>query len=348
MEVQNRKPFSLAGQPKYQIRSIVHLAWATGVVSLRRFFQGPRVPGWTLSFEIANTFLRMQNAHSFDLENIVDGREYFDSLVFFAPALEKIKIEAVDTPVEGSWFYPSGPPRNHAILYFHGGGYAYWTRSHLGFLASIAEFTEIPIFALDYPLIPESPYPAQLEYALKAYEWLIEECYPAKDLTIMGDSAGGNLCLALLLKLRDLNLPLPSSVVALSPWTDVGNSGESMTANEPFDWVEKRMAERWAEWYLNGRTHKEQLISPVNGDFRGLPPIYLQAGGKEILIDMIMEFYRRAVHQGADIRLDVWDSMTHDFQAYGEVLAEALEALTRISQFLNSVHASQGKRTSKG
>ena len=336
MKVQNKKPFALAGHTKYQIRSVVHLIWATWSVSFHRIFQGPKVPGWTLSFEISNAFLRMQNVHTFKMENTKDGREYIDSLVFYSSALEEIKMNMADGPIGGMWFYPPNFTGKKVILYFHGGGYAYFARAHQGFLANVAKFTNIPLFALDYPLIPENPYHAQLEHALKVYEWLIEDGYSTDDLIIMGDSAGGNLCLTLLLKLKDLNLPLPYSVVALCPWTDIGNSGESMTSNEPFDWVEKRMAEQWAEWYLDGKNPKENLISPIHADFRDLPPIYIQAGGKEILIDMINEFYRRAVRQGADIKLDMWDTMNHDFQAYGEDLEEAHEALTRISQFLHS------------
>ncbi|NIM92195.1 MAG: alpha/beta hydrolase fold domain-containing protein [Anaerolineales bacterium] len=334
MKVQNSKPFSLVGPIKYQIRSVIHLVWAMWWVLFQRLIRGPKAPGWTLAFEISNTFMQMQIVHAFDKEDINEGREYLDSLVFHSPALAEIKIETTKVPVEGNWFYPPNPSNKSRILYFHGGGYAYFAKVHLVFLANVAKFTNLSLFALDYPLIPENPFPAQLEHALKAYEWLIENNFSADNLTIMGDSAGVNLCLALLLKLREMNLPLPSSTVALCPWTDVANSGESMTANEAFDWIERRMADQWAEWFLDGRSSEENLISPIQADFRGLTPIYIQAGGKEILIDMIHEFYERAVSQGADIKLDVWPSMTHDFQAYGEDLEEASEALTRISQFI--------------
>ncbi len=109
-----------------------------------------------------------------------------------------------------------------------------------------------------------------------------------------------------------------------------------MSRNEPFDWVDKRMADQWAEWFLAGQDPKDRLISPIHADLRDLPPIYVQAGGKEILFDMIKEFYDRAISQGAVIELDVWESMTHDFQAYGEFLKEAQEALARVSQFVHS------------
>lgn len=339
MIVQNKKPFSLTGRTTYRIRSVAYLGWATLIVIFRRLIGRPIVTTWTLSFEIANTFLRMQNVHSFNLENIKDSREYIDSLVFYSPSLDKVKTENATEAIKGIWFHPPLPVAKKAILYFHGGGYAYFSKSHLGFLAGITQYTNTSIFALDYPLIPENPYPAQLEYALLAYEWLLKDGYTASDLTLMGDSAGGNLCLALLLKLRDMSHAMPSLAVGLCPWTDVGNSGESMNSNESFDWVDKRMAEKWAKWFIGGRSHEEKLISPINADLSGLPPIYIQAGGKEILIDMIKEFYKRGVSQGSDIRLDIWGSMNHDFQAYGESLEEARDALNHIARFLYSRHA---------
>lgn len=309
---------------------------STATVLVRRSRVGPRVSGWSLSFEIANHFLRAQNVQAFEKENIEDGREFLDALVFHSPVLESVALESTSSPTKGIWVTPTNPDDGKAILYFHGGGYAYFARSHLSFIAGIAHHTRVRTFVLEYPLIPENPYPAQLDCASQAYQWLLEEGYSPDNLTVMGDSAGGNLCIALLLMLRSTNLPMPAAAVGLCPWTDVGNSGDSMETNERFDWVEKRMAEKWARWFLNGRSDQEALISPVHADLTGLPPIYLQAGGKEILIDMIREFHEAARRQGAEIRLDVWDTMTHDFQAYVDLLEEARDAHRRIARFVHA------------
>ncbi len=278
----------------------------------------------------------MQNDHAFDRAQIEDGREYLNCLVFYASALDVVTWEAVRAPAEGVWFRPPDPLRERVILYFHGGGYAYFPDSYAGYLAGIAQYTRISLFALDYPLIPEHSFPAQLESALRAYDWLLAEGIAPAAITLMGDSAGGNLTLTLLLKLRDLGRPLPGSAVPICPWTDVGNSGASLEANERFDWAQKRMAETWAGWYTDGRSPEEPLISPVHADLRGLPPIYIQAGGKEILIDMIRAFHARATDQGVDVKLDVWESMNHNFQAYVDLLEEARSALTQISNFIHS------------
>jgi acetyl esterase/lipase len=332
--MRNSKPFSLSGRTAYRFRNIAGFTWATVKIPVRRLFKGPQVPGWTLSFEMANYILRAQSLYSFDLKDVRDGREYLDSLVFYSPALDKVKTKIVSDPVKGIWFSPSNAANKKVILYFHGGGYAYFAKLHYGFIANIAKATNIQIFAPDYPLIPEHPYPAQLEYAMRTYKWLQQGNSP-NNIVFMGDSAGGNLCLALLLKLRETGAPMPSVAVALCPWTDAGNSGASMINNESYDWVEKRMADTWAKWFLAGRSHQDPLISPINADLRNLPPIYVQAGGKEILLDMIKDFYNRAISQGINIKMDVWDSMNHDFQAYGEIVPESREALNRISKFIN-------------
>lgn len=333
--MQNSKPFSLSGPAAYQLRNIAGLIWASVKIPVRRIFRGPRVQGWSLTFEMTNDFLRAQSLYSFDMPTAAESREFQDALVFYSPALAEIKTENAAEPVRGTWFYPSAPVNDKIILYFHGGGYAYFAKTHYGFIANIAKATNIRVFAPDYPLIPEHPYPAQLEYAMRTYKWLLQQGNSPNNIVVMGDSAGGNLCLALLLKIREAGTPMPAAAVALCPWTDVGNSGASMTNNEPYDWVEKRMAETWAKWFLAGRSHQDPLISPINADLRNLPPIYLQAGGKEILFDMIKAFDDLGVAQGINIKMDVWDTMNHDFQAYGDIIPESKEALSRISKFVN-------------
>lgn len=185
------------------------------------------------------------------------------------------------------------------VLYLHGGGYAYYSAAHQNLIALVTLAARARTFALDYRLIPEHPFPAQLEDALAAYRWLLQTGVAPERLVVAGDSAGGNLTLALLLALREAGLPLPALGVCLAPWVDVLNSGASMTANAPYDWVEKRMADR-----------------------------------AEILHDMIRAFADRAAQQGADVELEVWPDMPHDFQAFGEVVPESKAALDRIRQVI--------------
>ncbi|MCX7168904.1 MAG: alpha/beta hydrolase, partial [Proteobacteria bacterium] len=128
--------------------------------------------------------------------------------------------------------------------------------------------------------------------------------------------------------------PLPAVAICIAPWTDVENSGESMTKNQPYDWVEKRMAIQWSEWLRNGADPKNPLISPIHADLSGLAPIYIQAGSAEILHDMIREFENRAREQHADVTVEVWQNMNHDFQAFGDAILESKHALQRIGEVI--------------
>ena len=294
--------------------------------------KGPLRPGWSWTLEASLYHLRAETIAAFDQPSIADSRELADALVFGSPALARMALEEVHTPIRGHWYTPRAGARDLTVLYLHGGGYAYYARSHQNLIALVAEAAEARTFALDYRLIPEHPYPAQLEDALAAYRWLLEAGITPARLVVMGDSAGGNLTLALLLKLRESGLPFPALACCLGPWTDVSGYGESLLANERTDWVQKRMTVRWAEWFCAGRDPKDPGISPVYADLRGLPPIYVQAGGAEILFDMIRRFVEVAREQGAVVQFDTWPTMPHDFQAYGELVPEAQEALQRLRE----------------
>jgi acetyl esterase/lipase len=217
------------------------------------------------------------------------------------------------------------------MLYLHGGGYAFSSSAHTNMIATIADATSMHTFALDYPLTPEHPCPAQLETALAAYQWLLTTGHAASQIVLAGDSAGGNLVLALLLALRQEVVAMPALAVGLSPWVDIARSGESMTTNEGVDWVGKEMALRWGEWFSAGHDPSDPMISPLYADVHGLSPLYIQAGTGEILIDQVREFVHRAKQQGATICYDEWENMPHDFQAYGAAVPQAAEALARLA-----------------
>jgi acetyl esterase/lipase len=244
-----------------------------------------------------------------------------------------VRIEPVPSPVKGAWVHPNSSNKECVILYCHS-AYAFYARAEQGFIADVAVVTELPVFVFDYRLTPENPFPAQLEDALTSYDWLLELGYAGVDIIAMGTSAGGNLCLSLIQELRDTNRPLPKLAVCFSPWTDIGNSGESIDKNEPFDILDRSMIEPGARWLIGEASPQNPKISPPYADLRGLPPIYLQAGGHEIFIDMIRDYYERAKVQGVDIKLDVWESMNHVFQAYGDQLLEAREAMQRMATII--------------
>lgn len=333
-------PFALHGRLKYRLHSFLLLLWVSIRVTLHRWRDGPRLSGWTWGFETATTFLREQERVAFDLPTIVDQREYTDALVFRSPALEEVLVEVVATaPVKGRWFVPSAAPGEKVVLYLHGGGYAFAARTHDNVIALVALAAQARTFALDYRLTPENPFPAQLEDAQAAYHWLLSTGIAPQHIVVAGDSAGGNLALALILALRDAQQSLPALAFCLCPWTDMDSSYESLSRNEPCDWIERRMVIQWGQWFCNGADPHHPLISPLYADLRGLPPVYIQAGEAEVLIDMIRAFVRKAQEQGAPVSLEVWEQMNHDFQAYGALMKQSREALQRIGEVIQQAMA---------
>jgi acetyl esterase/lipase len=327
-----RAPFALHGRWQYRLRSILALYWSVLYISFRRLLRGPQLPDWSWALETATHFLKTQAAVAFDMPNHTDAREYEDALIFGSPALAQVSIEPVNAPIRGHWYRPQSAARHVTVLYLHGGGYAYYSKAHQNLIAMVTLAAESQTFALDYRLCPEHPFPAQLEDALAAYRWLLATGVQPGRLVVAGDSAGGNLTLALLLALRDANVPSPANAICLAPWTDLASPGASMATNAAYDWIEKRMATRWAGWYCQGTNAVNPLVSPIHADLRGLPPIYIQAGSAEILHDMICAFADRAKQQGAQVALEIWPNMTHDFQAFGSITPESQAALQRIGQ----------------
>ncbi len=321
---------ALSGRLSFRIKVLLTLLSSGLSVTLRRISNGPLLPSWSLQFEASSHFQKAIYRAVYRLPDIKEGRELVDALVLQVPSVEKVQVEPVHSPVRGAWYHPGSFKTEGVILYCHG-AYAFYAASEKGFIADIAVTTGLPVFALDYRLTPENPFPAQLEDAVASYDWLLSLGYRERDIIVMGTSAGGNLCLSLLLKLRDSKRPLPRLAICISPWTDIGNSGESIDKNERFDILDRSMIEPGAKWLVGDDSPQNPRISPVHADLSGLPPIYLQAGGREIFIDMIRSFQEKAQAQGVDIKMDVWESMNHVFQAYGDQLPEAREAMQRIA-----------------
>src|SRR5262249_44934944 len=209
------------------------------------------------------------------------------------------------------------------MLYFHGGGYAFYAKSHGQLIALVAEASAARLFALNYRLTPEHPHPAQIEDAVAAYRWLLSTGIHPSSIILAGDSAGGHLTLMTLLELRKLRMPQPSLAIGLCPWTDIGNRGDSQFENDRYDCAQGAQTLMYGEWYRGNSSLSVNEGSPIYSDLRNLAPIYLQAGDREVLYDMIRDFVEVARGQQAQVTLDVWKNMTHDFQAYGNMLPES-------------------------
>jgi epsilon-lactone hydrolase len=238
--------------------------------------------------------------------------------------------------VDGEWSSPANAPEDKAILYFHGGGFRIGSvTSHRDLIAQIALASGCRVLAINYRLAPEHRFPAALDDALAAYGWLFDRGLKPDNVAFAGDSAGGNLALAAMLALRERGLPLPVSAVLMSPWTDLAATGESYVTRADADPIHQRpMILALAKNYLGGQGDPcDPLVSPLYADLTGLPPLLIQVGDRETVLDDSVMFTDIARAAGVDVSLEVWDGMIHVFQMFE--LPEAHQAIASIAGFLS-------------
>lgn len=268
-----------------------------------------------------------------DLDRQRKGQELLGRLV--APMLG-MSWEPFDLQgMPAAWVRPErGHDRRHVILYCHGGGY---TSGNLGYArilaAKLAGVTGYEVLAFEYRLAPEHTYPAPLEDAMKAWDYLMHLGYGARDVVVAGDSAGGNLALVLTMLLREAGRLLPRRLVLLSPWTDMTASGKSYQErrdDDPMLTMDYIQAVRGV--YAPGQDLSSPKLSPLFGDLRRFPPVLIQAGTNEILLSDSVRLRDRLVQAGTPCRLEVWPDMWHVFQMFP--IKKAAQAMEHIGRFL--------------
>jgi monoterpene epsilon-lactone hydrolase len=240
--------------------------------------------------------------------------------------------------VAAEWARAKGASASRALLYFHGGGYCVGSvRTHRLLVGALSRSCGVPVLSLDYRLAPEHPHPAAVDDAVAAYRGLLAEGIPAAQIAFAGDSAGGGLTAAALLALRAHSLPAPAAGVCLSPWFDLALSGETMRTNIDVDPMCKpSLLAMMAEAYLAGADPRTPGASPLYDDLTELPPMLVQVGTAETLLDDARRFAARAERAGARITLEVWDDMIHVWQAFAMVLPEGQQAIDRIGAFVRA------------
>lgn len=336
------------GSALHRARSAAVVCRASAEVCFRRLRKGPRCAAWNLAAELGAEIMKKQLLIAFEMHDVNEARGYLDSFALNSRALAEVSTTGVQNEnVKGSWIVPNNIASHSTILFLHGGGYSFHPKSfYRNLTAMIALSAESRMFALDYRLSPEHRYPAQLIDATGAYRWLLSEGVSPRQLVVAGDSAGGNLTLALLLSLRDSKLPLPALAICLSPVTNFNSSTAMVPVESEYDIIAPQMAMKWADWFCSQEQRSDPLISPVKANLRGLPPIYIQAGALEVLFPSIQVFAQRAKEQGADIVLESWAGMIHDFQAFGEDVPQSAEAIKRIGEVIASRVQRQGEKGS--
>ena len=251
----------------------------------------------------------------------------------------EIKSTMVDK-IPADWIMPSNPIKDRVILYLHGGGWVIGSPlTHRGLNSTIAEATGIKILTIDYRLAPEHPFPAPLDDCVNAYKWLLASGFKSDHIIIAGDSAGGNLTLTTLLKLRDQGIDLPAGGICLSPATDFTLADDSYFENAETDPILADIGGFW--WYvayLAGEDPRNPYISPLFADLKGLPPILVQVSSCEMLYSDATRFVEKAKKTGVNATLQSWDDMTHVFQGTRfELLQEAKDAINKIADFTNQL-----------
>jgi epsilon-lactone hydrolase len=226
----------------------------------------------------------------------------------------------------------------HVVLYFHGGVYVMGDASLAADLASqVGRRTNAKVISVDYRLAPEHPYPAAVDDALAAYEALLDNGIAPSDVAFAGESAGGGLAVATLVNARDRGLPLPAAALVMSPYADLTLAGTTMETRRADDPLLSREAlQARVGDYTAGQDAALVLISPVFADLSGLPPLIIQAGTHEVLLDDALRLARQAADADVEVTLDITPGVPHVFQAYHPILDEAGAALDRAGQFLSA------------
>ena len=253
------------------------------------------------------------------------------------PLPEGVRQEPV-TPggVPGFWFRSADARSDGAMLYLHGGGYVMGSvATHRSLIARLALATGLPVLALDYRLAPEHPFPAAIDDVCTAYRWLRDRGIAAARVVFAGDSAGGGLVLGSLVALRDAGEPMPVAAVALSPLADLELSGDSARSGIDDPMVDVEQTRLMAAAYLgSGPSARDPRASPIQADYKGFPPLLLEVGTREILLDDARRVAEQARRAGVPVELFVGEGLTHVWQLHPH-LPEAAESVARIARFVD-------------
>lgn len=300
-----------------------------------------------MGINMANTGKRNQNlmqlirrAHGLvenaDIEKHRQSQDYIGAIL---GNTKEIKYrEILIGEMYGEWVCVNrAHMKKNIILYCHGGGYSTGSSVYARTLTSkLAMSTSMDVLSFDYRLAPENPYPAALEDALKAWDYLMLLGYGARDVIVAGDSAGGNLALALVFKLKQAERILPRGLVLMSPWTDMTSSGRSHETKAEVDPVlDQEYIDRMVKAYADGRDLRDPFISPLFGDFGGFPSTYIQVGENEILLSDSLRLHKAMVEANVPVEIDHFPGMWHVFQM--SPFKTAYDAMDKNAEFIYDI-----------
>jgi len=247
-----------------------------------------------------------------------------------------VRCEPVDADgIPAEWVTAPGALQERTIYYLHGGGYATGSiNSHREMVSRLSRAARARVLLIDYRLAPENPFPAAVQDATAVYRWLLSTGVNPEGIVIAGESAGGGLTMATLVALRDAGDPLPAAAVCLSPWVDMEAVGESMTTKAQIDpLVSREGLLIYAKPYLGDADPRTPLAAPLYAELHGLPPLFIQVGTAEVLLDDATRLAEQAKSAGVNVTLEQWEEMIHMWHFY-PMVPEGQQAIEQISEFI--------------
>src|SRR6266481_1342297 len=269
--------------------------------------------------------------------SVQDIRAGFEQMGALSPVEPDIKKEPVNVgSTKAEWLTAPDADPGRAVLYLHGGGYVIGSiNTHRSLAGRISRAAKARVLLIDYRLAPEHPHPAAVDDALAAYRWMLAQGVKPARTAVAGDSAGGGLTIATLVAIRDAKLPLPAAGVGISPWVDLEGVGESMTSKASLDpMVQKDALMTMAKHYLAGKDPRTPLAAPLYADLSGLPPLLIQVGTWETLMDDGARLAERARKAGVKVTYEPWENMIHVWHFFAGMLDESQQAIDRIGAFV--------------
>ena len=271
------------------------------------------------------------------LGRLAELRAAYDEIAHSHPLPNNVTSEKVDAGgVSAEWLSGPDPDAQRTILYLHGGCYTTGSvDTHRDLISRLAINSSMRVLGLNYRLAPLHRFPAAVEDAAAAYRWLLRIGIQPHHIAMAGDSAGAGLALAAGLTIRDEGLPLPGAIVCISPWVDLAATGASMeskAAEDPI--VNRNMLLGWGGLYLGDSDPRTPLASPLYGDLRGFPPMLIQVGSAEVLLDDSIRLAKQASDCGVDVALEVWPEMIHVWHTFAPILPEARQAIEEMVRFI--------------
>jgi len=268
-----------------------------------------------------------------------ERRERLDAIGSTSPPAGDIRLEPIDTNgIAAEWSLAPGSNPSKVLLFFHGGGYCSGSIvSHRGMVTEAGRGARARTLAVGYRLAPEHPFPAAIEDARSAYRFLLDQGIAPSKIVIGGDSAGGGLTLALMTSVRDAREPLPACAWLVSPWVDLQMIGASLAEKAVADpLISKSYLKELASAYLAGADPANPLVSPLNADLAGLPPLLVQVGSAETLLDDAVRIARRAGAADVRVNLEIWPHMIHAWHLWAAQLEAGRRAIASAGAFIRA------------